>query len=483
MELQLMNNEIITNKDLYDKIKSGINKVAKAVLVTMGPNGKTVIIANERGEPYVTKDGVSVAKYIVLKDPIENIAATLIKDVAKKTVEEAGDGTTTSICLAQAFINTGFDLLEQGVPYETIKKELNYLLEYTIKHLTENSKKITDDDIIYVANIACNNDIDIATIINNAFKHSKVVKVEETSQSEDCIETVTGMQLHTSYFDKSFINDGKTRSIKYDECSLIIIDGKLDSLKPISSLINQTQTVVIIAEHFSQSVISILKDNYNRGALNVALVKSPGFAQHRKDLLQDIADYTGGEVLVMSKTYNNGNVMGQLKSIHVTKEKTTILPKQDYPKCYNKIIELSDILKGNVEGYDKELLQQRLDNLLGKISIIKVGGKNEVEVKERFDRYEDAVKAVGCALEEGVVEGGGCALYKIVFDNLFQKCLGYPLQHILYNGADFKYLENVINYNIIDPTKVTRCALENAVSVAKTILSTEAIVLNESQWK
>jgi len=476
--------EIKIGKDVRIGLRDGVNKLANTVLTTLGPMGSTVIIANEFGDPYITKDGVSVSNYITLADPIENIAVTLLKQVAQNTVEQAGDGTTTSLCLAQALINKGFDLLDGNKSYNDIKKDLEELEEKVVKELIKNSKKLKTTNIIDVATISANNDKSIGKLIQEAYEHSNIVRVEEGSKSEDELITINGMQLETTYFDKAFINSRESQSIEYGKIPIILINGKLERLEVIAGLLKQLQSAVIVADHFSEQVVSILKDNYNRGALNIALVKSPGFGQHRKDLMNDLAIYTNSTLLLPSKEYTIfEGFVGKIDSISVQRDKTIISVNNTSKATSELLSDLAEAYSCIEKGHARDLLDQRITNLTGKISLIKVGGKSEVEMKERKDRIEDAVLAVHSALEEGIVEGGGCALYRINIDNPFNKCLGAPLQQILYNGADFNYLEDVFKLNIIDPLKVTRCALENAISVSKTILSTKAIVLNERLWK
>jgi len=479
--------EIKIGDDVRENLRNGINKLANTVSVTIGPMGKTVIIADEYGDPYITKDGVSVSNYISFENPIENIAATLLKQVAKNTVEQAGDGTTTSICLAQSFINTGFDLLED-VSYNDIKKQLEDLESIVVEQLFTNSKNLNDSNIIDVAIISSNNDKKIGKLINDAYSHSKIIKIEEGINSEDELVMVTGMQLDTTYVDKAFINDGAKQSIEYGKTPIILIDGKLERIEMISGLLKQVQSVIIIADYFSEQIVSLLKDNYNRGALNVALVKSPGFGQHRRDLMQDLAIYTNASLLDTSKEYFKMDVVGQVDGISVKKDKTIISVSSINDLTNERLEQLIQANDITEKGHDKDMLNQRITNLTGNISLIRVGGNSEVEMKERRDRIEDAVLAVLSALEEGIVEGGGVALKriadsKLLSKNRFRECITAPY-NIISNSTD-KFLEtdDLFKLNIIDPLKVTRCALQNAISVAKTILGTEAVVLNERLWR
>lgn len=479
--------EIKSGEELRVKLRLGINKIADVVTTTLGPSGNTVIIADEYGDPYITKDGVSVSNYVTLEDPIENIAAKLLKQVAKKTVEEAGDGTTTSICLSRAFINRGFDLLNEEITYKTIKDQLEILETIVVEELFKSSKELQKDNIVDVATIAANNDTSIGDIIQKAYTHSDIVKVEDGNKTNDELITINGMELETGYLDTAFINVANKRAIIYDEPLVLIIRGKLTKLDDIAPLLHKIaggKPIIIVADHVDEQVRSILRDNYNKGALTIGLVKSPGFAGHRQNLIEDLAIYTGATIIEPHMKYTDVSVFGKLDNINISKTKTIFTNKIISKEVEQRLQDITEVYSNtDKDAMDKLLLQQRIENLNGKIAIIRVGGKSEVEMKERRDRMDDAVLAVKCALEEGIVQGGGCALYKIKIDNLFSKELGAPLQQILFNGATFNYLDNVLDQNIMDPLKVTRCALQNAISVAKTILNTNAIVLNERLWK
>jgi len=477
--------EIIKREELHNKLINGVNKLADVVVTTLGPNGSTVIIADGYDEPYITKDGVSVSNYTSLKDPVENIAATLLKQVAKNTVEQAGDGTTTSICLAQALINTGYILIASGLSYNTIKKSLEELEEYVVKELVKNAKKLKTSNIIDVATISSNNDKKIGNIIQTAYNHSLIVKVEEGTDLEDKLVTISGMELKTGYFNNAFINKPSKQSIVYDEPYLLLINGKLDKLDNIGKLLLgvKESPIIIVADYFGDQVLSILKDNYNRGALKVGLMKSPGFAGHRKNLMEDISKYSGATLLDPNTKYTDMSVLGKLKHTSIGKDKTIITSENNISEDH--LNNLKEILKNSTETTDKHLLTERIENLTGNISIIKVGGKSEVEMKERKDRIDDAVLAVSCALEEGIIEGGGKALQLIASttNNKFVECLYAPKLAIVNNGAVIDYTEDFFEKGIIDPVKVTRVAIQNAISVAKTILGTNAVVLNERLWK
>jgi len=482
-----MNKEITTGENCSKLLLEAINELADTVLLTYGPNGSTVIIADSNGKPYVTKDGVSVANYITFEDPIKNIAANLVKQAAQNTVKEAGDGTTTSICLAQAFINKGFELLKKDnrnfikklfnkketLTYNEIKLELDNLEKDVLKELKLCSNKLNKEKIYEVATISANNDDIIGELIQQAFNNSNTVKVEEGNKEYDELITLKGMRLNSGYFDKAFINNPSKQSIEYNDIPLLVVEGHLDDLKPYAKIIEQNpKGIAIIADHFSDSVISILRDNYNRGLLNIALLKSPGFATHRKDLMNDITLFAGGKI-------------GHISSLKATSD-SILLTKEDIPI---EALELANKLKESLSDLtdtQKELTQQRIDNLSGSISVIKVGGKSELEMKERKDRIDDAVLAVSCALEEGIIQGAGKELSfigELYINNKFQYCLHAPIDNIFKNGGDMKIVRNnLFKLGIVDPTKVTRVALQNAISIAKVILSTKAVVINNRLW-
>lgn len=484
--------EIVFDKEARDKIINGITKMAKAVGSTMGPNGKTVIIPdkNNHGKYIITKDGVSVARTIFFKDPLENIGAQMLKEVAELTVLLAGDGTTTATVLAAAFVNNlkDFDSNE-------INKTFDEIIPKVIEQLKLNSKELKREEIKYVASISANNDIQIGELIQQAYNHSDIVKIEQSNNSEDKLELIDGMFLNTTYLSKHFQTNIGKGICELDSPEVIIIDGKLENLKPFQNTINriaqENKSLLIITEHVHENVLRILETHVLSGNLKLCIIKSPGFSKHRKDLLNDIAKFTGTLVI---KDQLKPFVTGKLKSFKAD-FKTSVLLKDDSINVDEFINSLKEFKSTDLEEYDKELLEQRINNLTGKVSIIKVGGGSELEMKERYDRYDDAVRAVDCALEEGIVEGGGIALSRI--ENKFRQMYGFentydgilksllsPSDTIVLNGNKIpNFKKDMFNQNIIDPLKVTRTALENAVSVAKTILSTNAVVLNREQWE
>lgn len=482
--------EISHNKEAKDLLIEGVNELNDVVSKTMGPNGSTVIIPSnkEYGKYIVTKDGVSVAEATKFQDPIKNIGAQLVKEAARNTVKEAGDGTTTATVLATAFINNLKDF-----PYKEVEKNLNEIIPQIIKHLENNSKKLELKDIIHVAQISANNDSVIAEVIQNAYNHSTTVKIEEGNDVNDVLELIDGVALNTGYMSKHFETKPEKGVCELDEPKVLIVDGKIETLKPFEPIIQDAAVnnypLLIITEHINENLLRYLESNVLSGNIKLAVMKSPGFSSHRKNLLEDLSQLTKSEIVKdMSKPVPLF-VLGKLQSASLTHNKSVLVKDKsiDITKLINI---LESRLKLETEDYNKELLQQRIENLKGGVSIIKVGGKTETEMKERFDRYDDAVRAVSCALEEGIVEGGGLSLYKTTpedFEGIeplisqIYRSLWSPRIQIATNGS--VYGGDMFKQNIIDPLKVTKTALLNAVAVAKTILSTEAVVLHESEWK
>jgi len=487
--------EIYYKEEARNKIIAGINKLADAVESTMGPNGKTSIIpsSKEYNKYIVTKDGVSVAREIYLKDVVENIGASLIKEVAELQVDVAGDGTTTAICLARALVNNLKDFNSNE-----INKALDEIVPKIIEQLKLNSRELKNEDIKYVASISANNDLQIGDIIQQAYNHTSIIKVEESNNTEDSLELIEGMSLPVSYFSKQFINNPKKAECSFENPRVLLLDGKLEDLGifefPIKYCAENNESLLIITEHVTDSVLKLLEKNVSNNALKLCVIKSPGFSQHRKDLLRDLSDLTGAIVVSdFNKKYSKDD-LGILQSCKISKSNSILVKHED--------IDTSDLLENfksllelnNMEGNDSDLIKQRIENLTGKISIIKVGGGSEVEMKERFDRYDDAVKAVACALEEGIVQGAGLALYHSIqatynteYDettpyHFIMKSLLSPYDTICKNGVSISVMNDMFKDNIIDPLKVTRCALENAVSVVKTILSTDSVIISRESW-
>lgn len=482
-----------------ENIKTGVNKLAEAVLITMGPNGSTMIITDDFGRPYVSKDGVSVANEVHLKDPTQNAVATLVKQAAQQTVKEAGDGTTTSICLANSFINVGFNLIEKGNKFKDLKPELDNLLKDVNFYLDSNKKNLKESDIKNVAKISANNDEEIAEIITEAYKNSKNVKVIETSNLETTVEKIQGVNLNTPYFDSAFVNNPQKQSIEYSiSMPVILVDGHLDRLENILPIVSKLQSVIIVADHFSKTALLTLKENYNKNKLDIALVKSPGMADHRRNIMKDLSKYFNIKLIDPTRKISikddPSDYIGNTDTFYSDKYKT-IFYKEDV-NINNYISDLQKLHKNEEEESSKKLIKQRIDNLSGSMSIIKVGGDSEVEIKEKKDRIDDAVLAVKCAFEDGIIQGGGKTLIEFVLNseqpNKFIECLYEPYNIIfsdnkiqLENGEYYTGFNLDVDFykeGIIDPVKVTKSALKNAISVAKIILSTKGVVLNPRLW-
>lgn len=484
--------EIFFTDEARDRLFEGVRKLHDGVASTMGPNGKTVIISDEYGNPRITKDGVSVARAINFKDPVEQIGATLLKEVAERTVDQAGDGTTTAIVLANAFIQN-----LKGFNSNDINKAFEDIIPKVIKHLKDNSRELKREDIKYVASISANNDIQIGDIIQQAYNFSNIVKVEESNSLEDTIDEIGGMQLDVSFLSKRFTNTNKD-TCEFNNPNVLIIDGKLEDLMPLKNILTKvssnSEDILIIVEHISEKEMRKLETNVLSGNINLCAIKAPGFGPVRKEFLRDLSDFTGAEIVSLTPNKQVPlTCLGKLDSCKISKNSSLLIKHEDV-NVDDIVLNLKEMLY-NVQDLtvsDKDLLNKRIENLTAKVSLIRVGGGSEIEMKERKDRYDDAVLAVACALEEGIVEGGGVALAKINsesvleskadVDRLIYMSLSSPYDKIKSNGALVFLHSDMFKYNIIDPLKVTRCALENAVSVAKTVLSTDCIVLNPSQW-
>lgn len=502
--------EIYFKKEAREKLFTGIQKLHDAVASTLGPNGKTVIIpdnkAKEDFQYKVTKDGVSVAREIELKDHVENIGAQLVKEVCELQVEQAGDGTTTAVVLANAFIQNlkEFDSND-------INKAFDEIIPKVIKQLKINSKELKREDIKYVASISANNNVQIGNIIQQAYNFSNIVKVEESNNLEDSLETIEGMQLDVSYMSKNFKNTPKEHC-EFDNPHILLLDSKLEDLMPFKTILetvsNNDESILIITEHVNEKSLRMLESQVLSSNIKLCIIKTPGFGPARKDYIRDLSDFTGANIIQTqsNKQYTIG-CLGKLKSCSITKNNSLLIKHENVN--VDEIVENLTELSKNKEltKYDVEVINKRIENLTAKASIIKVGGKSEIEMKERFDRYDDAVKATACALEEGIVEGGGVALIKTIidFNELYDKeKIGSKILESLYAPYQKIFPESIINIssnsskkelvtvfdlgidmfdkNIIDPLKVTRTALENAASIVKTILSTDCVVLDQRLW-
>lgn len=479
------------------KLLEGIFKLSKAVLSTMGPMGKTVILQDPDMQPYITKDGVSVANAIRFMDQVEDMGAKLIKEVAQKTADQAGDGTTTSICLAIAFIKYGLEVIEKyKISNVELNKRIDKLVLDLLKGLEITKQTLEREDINKVATISANGDTQIGELVQAAYDFSDVINIEEGTLPVDEIELVAGMVYESTYMSPRFITNEKRKEVDFKECKVLLLDKKMESLEPYREILthcaNNNVPLLIVAEFISETVLKLLEANVINEYVKLAAIKTPGFGKYRKDHLTDMATVTGARIVTNDKGITPTSLyLGDARNLVVSKYRT-VFAGTTHPTA--RIEELEEQLTIETVDYEKTVLKSRIENLNSKLSIVKVGGTSEVEMKERKDRIEDAVLAVKSALEEGIVEGGGNALLragasleiKDGVDAVLALVAAEPAQTIAKNsdGAIPVSLDtDYFKQNVIDPYKVTRCSLQNAASVAKSILSTEAVVLNQHLWK
>ncbi|WP_303849773.1 chaperonin GroEL [Seleniivibrio woodruffii] len=520
-----MAKQIIFSEDARHAILKGVDQLANAVKVTLGPKGRNVVIEKKFGSPLITKDGVTVAKEIELKDPLENLGAQMVKEVASKTNDVAGDGTTTATVLAQAIYREGIKNVVAGAKPMEIKRGIDKAVAAVIEKLAEISKPIQDKkEIAQVGAISANNDFEIGNIIADAMdKVGKdgVITIEENKSTDTVLEIVEGMQFDRGYLSPYFVTDADNMEAVLENPYLLILESKVSSMKDIlpvlEQLAKQNAPFLIIAEDVEGEALATLVVNRLRGTLNCCAVKAPGFGDRRKEMLKDIAILTGGKVVSEETGMNINQValsdLGRAKKVVVDKENTTIVEgagkAEDIQARVNMIKKQAD---DTTSDYDKEKLQERLAKLSGGVAVIKVGAATETEMKEKKARVEDALSATKAAVEEGIVPGGGVALVRAlkalngmklsddqqVGVELIKKALTSPLSQIVanagfdpaiivneisksksntygFNAATEKYMD-MFEAGVIDPTKVTRSALQNAASVASLMITTEALI-------
>ena len=525
-----MAKEILFNTSARDKLKAGVDIMSDAVKVTLGPKGRNVIMDKKFGAPSISKDGVSVAKEIELKDPIENMGAQLVKEVASKTADDAGDGTTTATVLAQAIFTHGIKNVAAGANPMDIKRGIDKAVETVVDQLRKQSKEIKDtSEIAQVATVSANNDSEIGQMIADAMdKVGKdgVITVEEAKGTETEVKTVEGMQFDRGYLSPYFVTNTDKMEAELEAPMILIHDKKISSMKellPVLEAVSQTgKPLLIIAEDVDGEALATLVVNKIRGALKVAAVKAPGFGDRRKAMLEDIAILTGGTVISEERGYKLENAtleyLGTADKINIDKDNTTIVNGAGKAEDIQaRIGQIKSQIEATTSDYDKEKLQERLAKLSGGVAILFVGAATEVEMKEKKDRVDDALHATRAAVQEGVVAGGGVALIRsipgldkvktenedqITGVNIVRMALESPLRTIVqntggegsvvvqkildgkddfgFNAATNEY-ENMIGAGIIDPTKVTRLALENAASIASLLLTTEVVVADEPE--
>jgi chaperonin GroEL len=515
------------NLEARTKLKSGVDQLANAVKVTLGPKGRNVVIDKKFGAPTVTKDGVTVAKEIELEDPIENMGAQMVREVASKTSDVAGDGTTTATVLAQAIFAEGLKNVTAGANPMDLKRGIDLAVEAVVQNLKKLSKPVeTSQEIEQVGAISANNDLSIGKIIAEAMdKVGKdgVITVEEAKGTETTLEVVEGMQFDRGYLSPYFVTNADTMEAILEDPYILIHDKKISAMKdllPILEKVAQSgRALLIIAEEVEGEALATLVVNKLRGTLRVCAVKAPGFGDRRKAMLEDIAILTGGTVISEEKGFKLENAqlsyLGQAARVVVDKDNTTIVEgKGKKEEIKKRINEIKVQIEKTTSDYDREKLQERMAKLSGGVAVLKVGAATEVEMKEKKARVEDALHATRAAVEEGIVPGGGVA-YIRAMENLdvrvenedqrtgveiVKKALEAPIRHIVENAgwegsvvvqkvkegkddfgfnANTEQFENLMKSGVIDPTKVARIALQNAASVASMLITTEAVIVEK----
>ncbi len=524
-----MAKDILFDIEARDALKKGVDKLADAVKVTLGPKGRNVVIEKSYGGPQITKDGVTVAKEIDLADAYENVGAQMVKEVASKTGDDAGDGTTTATVLAQSIINVGLKNVTSGANPMDLKRGIDKAVKTIVKDLHKQSEQVSEDSdkIEQVARISANNDSEIGKHIADAMKIVKkdgVITVEEAKGMDTTVEVVEGMQFDRGYISPYFITDTEKMEAVIENPYILLHDKKISSMKDLMPVLEPAaqsgRPLMIIAEDIDGEALTTLVVNKLRGTLKVAAVKAPGFGDRRKAMLEDIAILTGGTLITEERGYElekaTLEMCGTCEKIVMDKENTTIVNGAGEKKLIQaRVKEIKNHIENTTSDYDKEKLQERLAKLAGGVAVIYVGAASEVEMKEKKDRVDDALSATRAAVEEGIVPGGGVAyvraidtLVNLKTDNedeaigveIIKRAIEEPLRQISKNAgkegavivqkvkegkADFGYnartdkFENLLKAGVIDPTKVTRIALENAASIAGMFLTTETVIVEE----
>jgi len=524
-----MAKDIFFDIEARDKLKRGVDALANAVKVTLGPKGRNVVIGKKFGAPHITKDGVTVAKEIELKDPIENLGAQMVKEVAAKTADIAGDGTTTATVLAQAIISAGMKNVAAGANPMDLKRGIDKAVAEVVKNLKKLSKEVGSDNdkIKQIATISANNDETIGALIAKAMKvvgNDGVITVEEAKGTETEMKTVEGMQFDRGYLSPYFVTNTEKMITEMDKPLILIYEKKISNMKELLPLLEPVvqagRALLIIAEDVDGEALTTLVVNRLRGSLKIAAVKAPGFGDRRKAMLEDIAILTGGLVISEERGFTLENatmdMLGTAEKIEIDKDNTTIVngagKKADIQA---RVGQIKAQIESTTSDYDKEKLQERLAKLAGGVAVLYVGAPTEVEMKEKKDRVDDALAATRAAVEEGIVPGGGVALIraiesldKLKGDNedemtgiqIVKRAAEEPLRQIIANAGgegavivqkvregkdDFGYnartetYEKLYKAGVIDPTKVTRIAVENAASIASMLLTTECVIADE----
>ena len=526
-----MAKEIKFNVEARDLLKKGVDELANAVKVTLGPKGRNVVIEKKFGAPHITKDGVSVAKEIELSDPYANIGAQMVKEVASKTGDDAGDGTTTATILAQSIISVGLKNVTAGANPMDLKRGIDKAVAEVVKSLEAQKEAVGEnyDKIRQVARISANGDDNIGSLIAEAMEKvtkEGVITVEEAKGTETEVKVVEGMQFDRGYISPYFVTDTEKMNAEFEKPYILLYDKKVSTMKELLPLLEPVaqagRALVIIAEDVESEALATLVVNRLRGSLKIAAVKAPGFGDRRKEMLEDIAILTGGVVISEEKGLKletaTIDMLGCADKVTIDKENTTIVNGCGSKEAIaERVNQIKKLIEHSTSDYDKEKLQERLAKLAGGVAVLYVGAASEIEMKEKKDRIDDALSATRAAIEEGIVPGGGVAyiraiesLEKLKGENedettgieIIKRAIEEPLRQIAANAGvegavvvnkvkegkkDFGYnartgvYENLMKTGVIDPTKVTRVALENAASIAGMFLTTECVLVEEKQ--
>jgi chaperonin GroEL len=524
-----MAKQIVSGADSREAILRGVNALADAVKITLGPKGRNAVIEKKFGSPVITKDGVTVAKEIELQDPLENMGAQMVREVASKTSDVAGDGTTTATVLAQAIFREGVRTVAAGANPMSLKRGIDKAVEVSISEIKRLSREVKGEMISQVGTISANTDKQIGSLIAEAMKKvgkDGVITVEESKTMETTLEVVEGMQFDRGYLSPHFVTDPERMECVLEDVSILIHEKKISSMKDLLPLLEQTaktgKPLLIIAEDLEGEALATLVVNKLRGTLHCAAVKAPGFGDRRKAILEDIAVLIGGKALTEELGIKLENVkledLGRAKKVTIDKDNTTIVAgsgKADEIKA--RIKQLRAQIEDTSSDYDKEKLQERLAKLVGGVAIIKVGAATETELKEKKARVEDAMHATRAAVEEGIVAGGGTALLRCLpaleklklhddeatGANIVKRALEEPLRQIAQNAgyegavvvgrvreskddnfgfnAETGEFGDLIKAGVIDPAKVTRLALQNAASIVSLMLTTEVLIAEDNE--
>ncbi len=526
-----MSKEILFNIDARDQLKKGVDELANAVKVTLGPKGRNVIIEKKFGAPHITKDGVSVAKEIELEDPFQNLGAQLVKEVASKTSDDAGDGTTTATVLAQSIVGVGMKNVAAGANPMDLKRGIDKAVAEVVKSIAAQSKEVGDnyDKIEQVASISANNDAVIGKLIADAMrKVSKdgVITIEEAKGTDTTIEVVEGMQFDRGYISAYFVTNTEKMEVEMEKPYILIHDKKISNLKELLPVLEPAvqsgRPLLIIAEDVDSEALTTLVVNRLRASLKICAVKAPGFGDRRKEMLEDIAVLTGGIVISEEKGIKleqaTLEMLGTAEKVTVNKDNTVIVNGAGTKEAIaNRVSQIKAQIASTTSDYDREKLQERLAKLSGGVAVLYVGAASEIEMKEKKDRVDDALSATRAAIEEGIVPGGGVAYIRAIgaLDGLkannddertgieiIKRAIEEPLRQIVANAGkegavvvqkvlegkdDFGYnaqtdtYENFLAAGVVDPAKVCRVALENAASIAGMFLTTECVITEKKE--